>query len=425
MNQLGKNSIGLFFLLMLIFPTVLRAERGLFLAFILLGTIIALIHKPDRWCVSNKIFYWLIVCITYSVLSIFWGVLHDAPGAISVSTVYVIWPILYVYMIGHATKFELFVFLSKILMVGFFVASASGMLLVISSLLPQLQVLNPYFNLLDGNVGLYDGTVKFTLNNMPTAFYGLAFSISFLLLGDKVNLHFHRKWIYFSYINLILSILVMLISGRKAFIVVGLVAAPLSLAAMRFAGIRIMGLAKIIKSFFLGLIISLVAIFTAAAVFGIDLESVFSDFAAGFDFHDQANISASRRGEQFDALLREWQSSPVLGLGHGNGAVSAPGDVDPWAYELQYIALLFQTGLLGILVYASAVFWLLIQLIKNSYIDSKLSILMIPLFVALSCFLVANATNPYLTKFDYLWVIFLPLGLVNLALIRTRKGIGS
>lgn len=421
MNQLERNSIGLFFLLMLIFPTVLKVERGIFLAMIVFGAIIIIVRKPGSWCVSNKIFYWLIICTTYSMVSIFWGVLHNAPGAISTSTVYVVWPILYVFMIGYAKKFELFVFLTKILMVGFFIASASGILLVTSILSPPLQVLNPYFNLLDGNVGLYDGTTQFTLNNMPTAFYGLAFTISFLLLGDRVKAIFHPRWIYFCCINLLLSIFVMFISGRKAFIVVGLSAVPLSLAAMKFVGILSLSPARLVRLFTFGFLSLLIIILTSELMFGINLESVFNDFAAGFNFHDDANISASRRGEQFVALIREWQSSPVFGFGHGNYVVSEPGDVDPWAYELQYIALLFQTGLLGIFVYASAVFWLLIQLIKKSYIDANFSILSVPLFVALLCFLVANATNPYLAKFDYLWVIFLPLGLVNFALLNPRQ----
>lgn len=43
--------------------------------------------------------------------------------------------------------------------------------------------------------------------------------------------------------------------------------------------------------------------------------------------------------------------------------------------------------------------------------------LMLPLLVGLTCFLIANATNPYLLKFDYMWVIFLPLAIINRFLI--------
>ena len=44
-----------------------------------------------------------------------------------------------------------------------------------------------------------------------------------------------------------------------------------------------------------------------------------------------------------------------------------------------------------------------------------------PLTVAIltgACtFLIANATNPYLETYDYLWVIFLPLAVVNVLLL--------
>jgi hypothetical protein len=35
----------------------------------------------------------------------------------------------------------------------------------------------------------------------------------------------------------------------------------------------------------------------------------------------------------------------------------------------------------------------------------------------MTAFLIANATNPYLERYDYLWVIFLPIAFVNLSLL--------
>jgi hypothetical protein len=39
--------------------------------------------------------------------------------------------------------------------------------------------------------------------------------------------------------------------------------------------------------------------------------------------------------------------------------------------------------------------------------------IMLPLSVGLAAFLIANATNPYLLKFDFMWALFLPLALIN------------
>jgi hypothetical protein len=140
-------------------------------------------------------------------------------------------------------------------------------------------------------------------------------------------------------------------------------------------------------------------------------------FLRGFDFSREA--SAIPRRDQLFALLRGWADAPLLGAGHG---ASAPGVVRaremPWAYELSYVALLFQTGLLGFVAYASAVGWLMWMLVKVIRVGDELSLLALPVTVGMVCFLIANATNPYLAKFDYLWILFVPIGVVNYWLLR-------
>ena len=344
--------------------------------------------------------------------------LNDAQGAISVSTIYVIWPILYVYFIGFGKTIESYVFLTKILLIGVFIAAMSGVLLVASSFYPVLGILEPYFELLEGGLGLYENSIEFNLSNIATVIYGLSFLTALIIFGKLSSLHFLRKWKTFCVISLLVSFFVMLISGRKAFIAVGLLSVPLSLILMRMAGIANFQLNFVVKIFGTSSVIIIFLVIIGSMTLGLDLSALVEDFLSGFDFGDSNNISAARRSEQFNALIGEWQGSPFIGFGHGSGALSAPGDVMPWAYELQYIALLFQTGILGMLVYGSAVAWLMYQMIRLSRKYADLAILMLPALVGLTCFLIANATNPYLSKFDYLWTLFLPIGLVNIGLLR-------
>lgn len=418
MNQLGKNSIGLFFLLMLIFPTVLQIERGLFLSFILLGAIIALASNSVTWRISIKILFWLVVCVTNSVFFIFWGVLHNSPGAISVSTVYVVWPILFILLIGLSSRIDIYVFLIKLLMCGSFLVSISAIILVTSRFFSEFVFLEPYFELLGGDVGLHEGTIGFALASMPTSIYCLVFSIPFYFMLNKSSPLFSLKWKYIALANIVLSSFVMLLSGRKAFFILALATPLLTLIAITISSGKIVDIRKYLK-FFVNLFTVLLVLFLLSnLIFDIDIFSVYDNVVKGFDFDDRSNVSAYRRGEQFSALMEEWKSSPVFGLGLGNGATGAPGDVDPWAYELQYVSLLFQVGVIGFIIYSIAVFWLFSQLFKFSRLDKDYSILMIPSAVALAGFLIANATNPYLSKFDYLWVLFMPIGLVNSALLR-------
>lgn len=38
---------------------------------------------------------------------------------------------------------------------------------------------------------------------------------------------------------------------------------------------------------------------------------------------------------------------------------------------------------------------------------------MLAVLTGVSGLLIANATNPYLAKFDFMWVLFLPLAIIN------------
>jgi len=420
MVHFGAWLVGLFFLLLLVVPTTLQAERGAFLALLFLGSILVLIRSPTRWRVSKPLLFWLAICVGYSSFSIFWGVLNDAPGAISVSTVYVFWPILYLYFIGFSKNIEFYFFLAKILLVGIFIAAISGLLLVASGFYPALGILDSYFELMGGGLGLHQNFIAFSLNNMGTIIYGLPFLVTLLMLGGRA-LHFSSKWRFFSVVTLLVSILAMIISGRRAFVVVGLLSVPLGLMLMQWSGVRNINFKTLTKILGVVLLVAVLFLLLGSVALDLNFSGLLDNFLTGFDFDDQNNISSARRAEQFGALMGEWQSSPILGFGHGSAASSAPGDVMPWAYELQYIALLFQTGLLGLFIYGSSVVWLMYQMVALSrkYVD--LAALLLPAMVGLVCFLIANATNPYLSKFDYLWTLFLPIGLANIGLLRNNS----
>jgi len=45
----------------------------------------------------------------------------------------------------------------------------------------------------------------------------------------------------------------------------------------------------------------------------------------------------------------------------------------------------------------------------------------IPVLVGMASFLVANVTNPYLLKFDSMWVLFLPIVLLNVHAVKQER----
>jgi hypothetical protein len=153
---------------------------------------------------------------------------------------------------------------------------------------------------------------------------------------------------------------------------------------------------------------------------GLELIAIVDNFIEGFDFAGAG--SASVRAEQFFTLYNGWQQTPLFGAGHGASALGPLRSVEmPWAYELSYAALLFHTGIIGFLIYSSGViciFWMGLKIMRSGH---WLGIYMLPVLVGTTCFLIANATNPYLEKFDYIWVIFLPVALINIWLLNKDK----
>jgi O-antigen ligase len=162
--------------------------------------------------------------------------------------------------------------------------------------------------------------------------------------------------------------------------------------------------------------IAVIAIIPVLVYLGIDFDVIFADFLTGFD--GSASDSSAIRVQQFWLLINEWSDSPIFGHGLGAAAFSITrSDEQTWAYELSYVALLFQTGLFGFLIYFSAVCWIYYRgIILMRKIPHTVGYFL-PVLTGMTSFLLANATNPYLAKFDFLWVIFLPVGMINAFLL--------
>ena len=41
--------------------------------------------------------------------------------------------------------------------------------------------------------------------------------------------------------------------------------------------------------------------------------------------------------------------------------------------------------------------------------------------VGTTCFLIASASNPYLEKFDFLWVLFFPVAIIHVDAVDARR----
>jgi hypothetical protein len=89
---------------MLVLPASFQEIRGVFLLILLFFGVQSKKLFEIRY--NYKIAVIWVVNILFSIIFIFNGVIRSAPGAISLTTVYVVWPVLYFFFIGLSVKKE-------------------------------------------------------------------------------------------------------------------------------------------------------------------------------------------------------------------------------------------------------------------------------------------------------------------------------
>lgn len=403
-----------FFFLMLVMPKVYQIERGILLAFIML---VGLIYSLNgKWRLNTTILFWGALTVSASMLFVFIGAINSSPGALRVSTVYVIWPLVFLFLMGIVKKPEqLYPFL-KVIILAAITVSIMGIMLVVDGVFNLNLNLGIFFDKQSAGLGIYDGVIEFRLLNMSTAIYALPFILGVLFAPSNLP-PFNKNWRKLAWIAFTLLVVVLLISGRRAFLLIALLSPFIVWGLLIMANIRV----YILKWMIIGIIFAIALIGLVVPTFSLDFGLLWENFISAFNTQNNTS-SVSVRKVQFLALIEGWINTPIFGAGHGAAAAGVVRDQSqPWAYELSYIALLFQTGLIGIIIYSSAVLWIFIKGISIMRTIPESAGLLVPCLSGLSCFLVANATNPYLGSFDYLWVIFLPVAILNTYMLRGRN----
>jgi hypothetical protein len=120
------------------------------------------------------------------------------------------------------------------------------------------------------------------------------------------------------------------------------------------------------------------------------------------------------------ALLDGWAKSPWVGNGFGATLPGFSRDASrPWNFELQYHVLLFQTGLVGVLLAAAALVAVLRQLRRAAQAAIAYEATLVATTTGAVAFLLANSVDPYLQAPGHMWAIYLPLAVANSLLVST------
>jgi O-Antigen ligase len=257
-----------------------------------------------------------------------------------------------------------------------------------------------------------DTYIKFTLPNVSSVIFLLPFFLSVLFFRES------RKGIVNILVVVLLLFSVAMLSGRRALLLTMLLGPAIAFLITLNASRNNVRPKNSRRPWMLLITVLALSFLTYISVKVNGLEYYFDLVSSVFDF--TSNQSNLERVYQFDALMRGIVEAPLFG--HGAGAVAdyLRSDEMPWAYELFFLSIIFQYGIFGFLLYALGVAFICLHLIssvKNKG-RSSFEFYFLSGFIA---FMAATASNPYLGKFDYMWVLFIPYAIINLKFVSTKK----
>lgn len=416
--------------LMVVFPMTLNLlyiKAGLF-ALLLLMTALSW-AAGFRTALHQKIMIWGALVATIGAFFSFTGLVGSTPGAMKQLQVYAFWPLVYVAILGGASDERVLIQIHRTLVAATISISTYGLIVLLTALgeLPQFPVVEWLSFEEEEGGGLTDNFFAIRYQGMNSLPFLIPYIMASLVAGvGNWRSKFLSRIVLWA--ALVSSLFVTVISGRRAIQVVVMLA-PLILIWL--GSHQIHWQRKATRARLNGLLVACVAIvflffLYLASNYNASFEDMISGFTAGFDFSAGDNEATYARQEQWYALLAGWEAHPLLGNGHGASAIGSIRSLEmPWAYELYYVALLFQVGLLGFAAYSVAIAWIYWKGFTVISHGGTLGKLMLASLVALTGVLIATATNPYLMRFDGLWVIFIPLAVVNRWLLGQRKKLGE
>jgi len=402
-----------FLVIVILFPAILQSIKNGFLALIGVCAFWVMFHLNWRLGLHKTVFFWWIFYLCLGLLFIFWGHINGAVRVLPIIKLYVLYPIAYMVLVTLIRTHGSLVNVLRILIFCTIPMSVLVILQVLSVMgltLPGFEYIVMAFS----ENGLTN-ELSYTPRVLSSLIFLLPFMVGCLAVYSGKNRPVPRAELWFCTVLSLIAVMV----GQRHVLLLILFLTPfilVALASFLRRKERRNAILSLVKALFVMAAIAWVAAYSLGGIMGWETHSLLRDFAEAFDFkHDE---SAMIRAEQFSALMEGVSERPVFGAGLGVGSDKYIRDPEkPWNYELRYVALLFQTGIVGFILYMSGVIWILWTGVRVIAARTTLSLHMVPMLAGFCGALVAEATNPYLNQFGHLWMLFFPVAVINMWLL--------
>jgi hypothetical protein len=400
----------------LIFPTTLMPVKAVILA--IQALFLALKFKDEKLnIISNQHKTSLVLSLILGGISFYVGKMNGFNPWVQAKVMF-IWPILFSMVMASVSNITIERFIKSLILSTFLI----NIILIIANTMPENTDLTKVLweSLIFSKGGSF-GYYKFDARAIGSYFFLFPITL-YTIFTSK---HFNQKWRFLNIFNFILMSVIIIFTFRRALILVS-ICSPIVLIISHILIFKSFKINKKQASIIFGCIaLLIISIFTFIPQ--IKTERYIKSTISSFNFITRAdkvydlknfkrkiefNKPEAVRANQMNALLSEWKKSPFLGRGLGSfnkNFLLEPEEGMKHEYDLGYFDMLMKLGVLGFVGFS---LMLLVNYISTFKKVLKLSRPNQHYFVALFsgsiCQIIANASNPYLFKFDELWILFIP-----------------
>ena len=377
---------------------------------VIISVALLLLHyiRNIKKVMNVTVIVWFAILLSYGIIWSFIGAIKGNPGLTDAFRLNVMWVVLYALYVFYIDSIEKFNSLVNTMVWATLAIAIYNIAILLSAfdIIPNVNIILNIDDDLTSDIGIHAGFIQMVSNNIGS----LTFLTPFLLTLYAMNC---RSFFGLSKIilllSVILSIIAALISGRRA-LWIELLATPFLILAVNHYNSEINSI-KTTKSILKYCLVTPALLLTVS----VGMLTYYFDWNVSLLIDRFINAFESGvRHDQMYALLKGFTDSPIFGTGFGVGVIDVVrSDERPWTYELTYVLMLYNTGILGTAFYViciGIIYYCYMKFIRYGSPDKAITS---SLLVALTCFLIANATNPYFGTYDYMWMLYLPVAYIN------------
>ena len=361
----------------------------------------AVFNFKSSYLTFSKFYLYVVYFSALNLLFIFWGLINGASiNAVFANTkLLVIYPVLSLFFLKAFSRYITFSNFISISLASVTYISFFGFLLFFEIIF-NIKLIPDFIS---NNMTIINDASSggFRLNyiGLNSLFFLLPVSMSTLF-----NKSISKKSFILISLILIIALVIILVSGRRALFITTVLSPLLILTYL--INLKYLN----VKKFFIVLVpLFLMFIYFFYEFFSFQAELTGSDVTV---LNRITNILKDDiRVTQAYFLLDYFVSHP---WGSGFGVVLPDSEihirdaVSKWNFELTYLQLLCNIGIIGFAFYIS-IFFSLFKKMKKIAKNHDYSYFVIGILCGLQLLLVASFTNPYISSFEYIFILFLPV----------------